>query len=58
MNARIILFLSALLPLSDDCSYLNAVGWSEQRAALPQHEGACAMANDWVSGDDLTARGY
>jgi hypothetical protein len=50
--------LSTLLPLSDDCSYLIAAERSEQRAALLQHEGACAMANDWVSGDDLMARGY
>jgi hypothetical protein len=59
MNARIILFLSALLPLSDDCSYLIALERSEQRAPVRlQDEGTCAMANDWVSGDDLMARGY
>jgi hypothetical protein len=38
---------------------LIAVERSEQRApALLQDEGTCAMANDWVSGGDLMARGY
>jgi hypothetical protein len=58
MNARIILFLSALLPLSDDCSYLIAVGRQNGAPALLQHEGTCAMANHWVSDGDLMARGY
>jgi hypothetical protein len=56
MNARI--FLSTLLPLSDDCSYLIAVERQNGAPALLQHEGTCAMAIHWVSDGDLMARGY
>jgi hypothetical protein len=58
ISVRFILFLSALLPLAGDCSYLIAVDCQDSAAALLEREGTCAMANGCVSDDDLMARGY